>query len=238
MVFALRSHLLFVATAGFILVSSAAVAQINKCVVEGKVIYSDQPCEKGHQSAVSVVPNSMDGTYLRDEAARNRREQVTQPAATTSTPVSSRASVSSSDSPECHQAREELADAERSRYMPTMIAKKNKVRVQCGSPESESTGRGTAACNQALADLESVSRGGYAPDMIAKKRVARTACGMPPDSPATVTPPAPPQPGTVFNCDAAGCNTSMGRVTRVGPGQFAGPKGVCTLTGSVLTCPQ
>jgi hypothetical protein len=59
--------------------ATSASAQIHKCQVDGKVTYSDQPCEKGRQSSVTVVPNTMDGTYLRDESARARREQARAP---------------------------------------------------------------------------------------------------------------------------------------------------------------
>ena len=66
-----------------------------------------------------------------------------------------------------------------------------------------------------------------------------------PDAPVLAAPqrlpaaplPAPTPPLSVSACDATGCWTSAGtRLPRVGAG-LLGPRGVCTVQGSLLVCP-
>ena len=62
---------------------------------------------------------------------------------------------------------------------------------------------------------------------------ARLATTPPPPS---VRPPSRPQ--FITSCDANGCWANDGsRLDRVGPNLSAGSRGLCTVQGSVLTCP-
>lgn len=73
---------------------------------------------------------------------------------------------------------------------------------------------------------------------------------VPPPPPALIPPPPrPPAPTTqivpppapapvVTSCDPGGCWSSDGsRMLRVGPTTVVGPKGACTVTGAVVSCP-
>lgn len=67
----------------------------------------------------------------------------------------------------------------------------------------------------------------------------RPTVAVPRPPPAAVPPPVPrPAPLlTITTCDATGCWTSDGtRLQRVGP-NLLGPKGLCTTSGAVVTCP-
>lgn len=56
-------------------------------------------------------------------------------------------------------------------------------------------------------------------------------------APAPVVRPAPPV--TLGACDATGCWTSDGtRLQRAGPDLLLGPRGICTVSGAVVQCPQ
>jgi hypothetical protein len=53
---------------------------------------------------------------------------------------------------------------------------------------------------------------------------------------APAAPPAPPL--TLSGCDANGCWTSDGtRLQRAGPNTLLGPRGLCTVNGSLVQCP-
>ena len=60
---------------------------------------------------------------------------------------------------------------------------------------------------------------------------------MPTPTPAPIAPPRVQGPLTVGPCNAATCVTSDGStLTRVGP-HLVGPRGLCTVQGTVLICP-
>jgi hypothetical protein len=66
---------------------------------------------------------------------------------------------------------------------------------------------------------------------------AATRMPIPVPTPAPVARPAPPV--TLGACDATGCWTSDGtRLQRAGPDMLLGPRGICTLSGAVVQCPQ
>jgi Domain of unknown function (DUF4124) len=65
---------IFAAT--LILSASAATAQLHRCTgADGKTTYTDRACETGERkTGVKIVDNSVDGSELRDAAARSRAE--------------------------------------------------------------------------------------------------------------------------------------------------------------------
>lgn len=76
------------------------------------------------------------------------------------------------------------------------------------------------------------------PPVLAPARPAPALPSPPAPATAAVLPPVQiPTTKTVTACDAAGCWASDGtRLQRVGD-SLLGPKGFCTVSGSVLTCP-
>lgn len=61
--------------------------------------------------------------------------------------------------------------------------------------------------------------------------------GRPPPTGIPTPVPRPAAPVTITACDATGCWASDGsRLQRVGP-NLLGPKGICSTSGSILTCP-
>jgi hypothetical protein len=81
--------------------------------------------------------------------------------------------------------------------------------------------------------------------------VVRVPSAASPASPAAPAPrvpvpvpmpaPAPRStpPVTLTTCDATGCWTSDGtRLQRAGPDTLLGPRGICTVAGAVVQCPQ
>jgi hypothetical protein len=70
------------------------------------------------------------------------------------------------------------------------------------------------------------------PDMPAAPR-----SNVPLPSTAPPGPISPPMPQTITACDAVGCWTNDGtRLQRAGP-NLLGPRGYCTTTGAIVTCP-
>ena len=64
-----------------------------------------------------------------------------------------------------------------------------------------------------------------------------TRTPIPVPTPAPVARPTPPV--TLGACDATGCWTSDGtRLQRAGPDMLLGPRGICTVNGAVVQCPQ
>jgi hypothetical protein len=64
-----------------------------------------------------------------------------------------------------------------------------------------------------------------------------TRVPVPVPTPAPVARPTPPV--TLGACDATGCWTSDGtRLQRAGPDMLLGPRGICTVSGAVVQCPQ
>ena len=61
---------------GMMVLASAATAQLHRCTgPDGKTTYTDRACETGERKAgVKIVDNSVDGSELRDAAARGRAE--------------------------------------------------------------------------------------------------------------------------------------------------------------------
>ena len=56
-------------------------------------------------------------------------------------------------------------------------------------------------------------------------------------APTYSIPTQPPPPVTILSCDAAGCQASDGtRLNRAGP-VLIGPRGACSVQGSVVVCP-
>jgi len=59
-------------------ISSAASAEVYKCSVDGKTVFSDQPCVKGTGGAVTikVAPVSSPPTPAENEAAATERNRI------------------------------------------------------------------------------------------------------------------------------------------------------------------
>ena len=71
------------------------------------------------------------------------------------------------------------------------------------------------------------------PPIAVLPRTPAPAAAADPSRPVPVTPPPVP----LRNCDAVGCWISDGtRLQRVGPG-LLGPRGFCTTSGAVVSCP-
>lgn len=56
-----------------LLLSAASHAQVQKCTIEGKTVYSDSQCGQ-HGTAINTTANTVDGSGLREQAQRNRDE--------------------------------------------------------------------------------------------------------------------------------------------------------------------
>lgn len=236
---ALQNSLPCLAALMLTIMSPQASAQINKCVVAGRVVYSDQPCDRGGQS-VKIVPNTVDGTHLREESQRIRTERAIQEQEdaqqrATQAAISSRSTEQGLNAA-CEDARRGLESAFRSKHAPTIVGAREAVRAKCNTERGLATSGDTAACDEALHDLQVRARGGYMPDVSAAKARATAACGTPAPTPSErqhrKNIPA-------HNCDAQGCNSEVGRFNRLGnSSSFASPNGgVCQLQGTTLRCP-
>lgn len=75
------------------------------------------------------------------------------------------------------------------------------------------------------------------PSAAASAASTKARVPMPVPTPPPVARPAPPV--TLGACDATGCWTSDGtRLQRAGPDMLLGPRGICTVSGAVVQCPQ
>ncbi len=78
------------------------------------------------------------------------------------------------------------------------------------------------------------------PGRLAQPPIAVSPVGVAPPrlaSPRSIEPRPPPRPQFIVSCDAFGCWADDGsRLNRFGP-NLSGPRGLCTVQGSVLSCP-
>lgn len=98
------------------------------------------------------------------------------------------------------------------------------------------------ACLGGPAAAESSARSPQQSPVVVVPSTASAAASAP-RTPVPVPMPAPAPrsapPVTLTTCDATGCWTSDGtRLQRAGPDTLLGPRGICTVAGAVVQCPQ
>ena len=151
------------------------------------------------------------------------------------------------ESAECQRAlaalsSEEAAVAESSRASGGITANDRRLIDAKLAPVRRQAARACLARLDDPATLSSVRLVRPPPIAVAPAGVAPASSPAPMAATARAAPPAPAplpaeKPYAITSCDAGGCWANDGsRLNRVGPNLW-GPRGICTVQGSLLQCP-